>query len=383
MARWNLYVGTFTNDFLTEQKYVLARSNGRALAAAREAARHQDDSDQGATSRYSEGIEHVSFDDSDGVLHHVDTVRGLATPQSLELHPRLPVLYAAEWSRTGRVLAYSIASDGTLEQLSATPSLGKLSIGIAVHPTENIAYVVHWGDGTLTACALDARGAISEAAVIVPGTSSPAFERAHYHHVRVTPDASALVLTNVGDDALVAYELAPDGAMSAEPIARLAFPVNTKPRHLEFHPSGRFVYVVGEWDSKLHVIAAEGGIPTELVAGHSTMPPDYQGKNVRNAALCLHPDGRTLFVASRSSNTVTTFRVHESGDVELMGRESSLGRGPSAIKVDPTGRFLAVGNTFSGSVVLFGIRDDGGLEQLSPPVDVPAPRAFAFVPAPN
>src|SRR3984957_9992059 len=118
MGRCNVYVGTFTEEF------------------------------EWLVGRPSKGIEQFEFDDTNGTLHHLETVTGLRSPQYLEMHPTLPVLYAAEFAHPGRLTAFAVNRDGKLKGQSTTTSLGELAVAVSVHPTGEFAYVANWGSNS-------------------------------------------------------------------------------------------------------------------------------------------------------------------------------------------------------------------------------------------
>jgi 6-phosphogluconolactonase len=376
MTLWNVYVGTLTKEFATEIGALRAGRSDPWRGNARNLGMQQDGFPQGG--RFASGIERFRFDDVDGTLSYADTVAdGLVNPQYLALHPTLPVVYAAEWARPSRLSAFAVRGDGSLERLSTTDSRGELAVAAAVHPSGQVAYVAHWGDGALSALALDEDGRVRSAEVVVPGDPRGIADRAHHHQVLVTPGGTGVLVTDVGNDELLAYRADADGTLSPQAIARVEFPANSGPRHLEFHPSGRFVYVLGEWDSMLHVVEAEDGIPIRIVDSISTVPPGFDGTE-KTSEIHLHPDGRTLFVGNRKSNCITVFSVDDAGKVEVVGHEPTLGHGPAAVRVDPAGRHLLAGNVYSGSFVVFRIDDDRRLHLVGDPVEARAPRSFVF-----
>jgi 6-phosphogluconolactonase len=369
-----MYVGTYTRKFVTEFEQL--RERGEVWWKAATASPFADGTRYKAGGHLSLGLERFTFDDVEGSVRHIETITGdITSPQYLALHPKLPVIYAAEYGRPGRLLAFRIVDGGTLERLSTADSLGQLAISVSVHPSGSFAYVAHWGDGALTAFPLDAEGRVLRADAIAIG--EPSMQRVHHHEVRVTPRGNGLLVSDNGRDAIIAYRSGQDGTVSSREAARIGFPSGTGPRHLEFHPSGRFVYVVGEWDSTLHVLEAEEGMPIKILQSYSTLPPGYEGRNLCSE-LDLHPDHRTLYVGNRGVDCVTTFAVDDSGGVEVISHQPSLGRGPSSVRIDPTGRHLIVGNVYSGSLVVFRIDDDGHLHLRGTPVEARAPRSLVF-----
>jgi 6-phosphogluconolactonase len=288
------------------------------------------------------------------------------------------VLYAAEYSRRGRLTCVPLDPGGQPGPLSTVGSLGDLPIAISVHPAGKYAYVAHFGDGTITAIALDTQGMPAGSEVVVRGDGRPDHPNfSRLHQVKSAPTGRAILVTDIGRDEVVAYAADGDGYVRSDPVARISFPARSGPRHMEFHPSGRYVYVVSERDSCVYVMRSEEGIPTEIMASYSTVPPDYQSNN-RPSELRLHPNGHCLYVGNRGFDSITIFVVGEDGTLQLLGYQTSLGRNLSCLTVDPTGGYLIAGNVVPGTLVAFRITADGRLEQAGEVVEAPAPRSFVF-----
>jgi 6-phosphogluconolactonase len=198
--------------------------------------------------------------------------------------------------------------------------------------------------------------------------------------VRVSPGGNCLISTDLGLDEITTFEVDAEGAVSLESVARLAFPAHSSPRHIEFHPSGKTVYVNGEHDSMVHVLDAEDGLPKQIRASHSSRPPGYDGVN-SCSELHLHPDGHTLYVGNRGSDYVAVFAVDDGGDLTIAGHQPALGRSPRAVRLDPTGRYLVVGNRNTSGVIAFQVGEDPLLAPVGEPIEVPSPSSLVFVPA--
>jgi 6-phosphogluconolactonase len=387
MTRWNLYAGAFTKEFVAVFAELQNSANSWEKAwvtgGTQSSGWKPDAGGPTSGAHFSEGIECLSFDDISGTLRHAESVgEGLVNPQYLAMHPTLPVVYAAEYARTGRLVSLSIGDDGSLERQGAVKSGGELAISVAVHPGGKMAYVAHFGDGTLTSIPLDSDGKPLSAEIVAHGSGDENSVRFSRHHqVRVTPSGHGVLVTDVARDQVVVYGSDADGVLSPEPEGRVGFPARSGPRHIEFHPSGRWVYVVDERASVLHVVTADDFVPGKIRATYSTVPSTYSGNN-RPSELHLHPDGRTLFVGNRGFDSVTIFSVTDSGEVEIIGYQPSLGRNLSALRVTPGGRHLIVGNGRPGNLAVFEIDADRRLHAAGAPVDVPAPRSIVFAQAP-
>jgi 6-phosphogluconolactonase len=347
MATRNVYVGTFTSEF------------------------------RWLTGPAGKGIDRFSFDDATGSLRYLDTTVGVVSPQYLALHPRLPVLYAAEFAAPGRLTAFAIGRDGSLQRVSTTPTLGEMAVAVNIHPSARHAYVANWGSGTLAALTLDPQGIVTRADPIaqLEGAESRA---SHPHHIRPNRDGNSVLVAYAGLDELTAYSADAAGALSNLPTVRIDFPPESAPRHIEFHPSGKFVYVVGERDSRLYVLDSADGLPARIRDSYPTPPAGYSGRN-NPSEIKLHMNGRSLYVGNRGSDCVTIFRLDPSGGfIEAADHQPSRGRGPRAISIDPTGHYLLVGNADSGDLAVFQIDHKGGLRPAGPPVPSPSPSSIVF-----
>jgi 6-phosphogluconolactonase len=370
MSLWHVYVGGFTEDIWTYYP-----------RPARD------------TSEPSKGIERLLFDDLTGSLQRVDSTDGeLFSPQYLALHPTLPVLYASEFARPGRLTSFAILRDGQLARQSTVETLGPMAVAVSVRSTGTFAYVGHLGDASIAICPLGPDGAVLGAERLIPnavpqvetqaGTGLFAYggSGSKHHQVRATPDGKALVVTDVGCDEVATYAVEADGRLSPQPIDRVAFPAGSAPRHLEFHRSGTIAYVVGEHDGMLHVLEAHDHVPHRILRSHPVVPPDYQ-RNGLPTELCLHLDGSALFIGVRGPDCIAAFGVDESGLVDALYHEPINGRNPRAVRLDPVGRHLLVGNWQSNSVAVFAIDERRRLRAVGEPVEVHSPSSIVFVAA--
>lgn len=377
MALWNVYVGNFTKEFQHEIDYI--ETSRRALRSLEPSAK-KDLRQVDEVPRFSEGIDRYSFDEASGALAYEGTLGGMANPQNFARHPTRPVLYSIEWTRVGRLAALEVQPDGTLRQLSRVITGGELADAVCIDPAGRFAYVAHWGDGSIVACALAEDGSITGAEVVVEGNPRGFFTREYFHDIRIAPSGDALVLTDVGNDEIVCHNVGKSGEVDPRPSRQIGFPAASHPRNLHYSPSGAFAYVGGQWDSMLHVLSVQNGLPCRRLASYSTVPPDFGGENAKIAQFEVHPQGHAIYVANRNSNSIAVFKVAPSGFLAPPTHVMTEGRGPSTVAVSPSGRHLFVGNVFSASIEVFAIDEVGQLSRLGPPVDAFAPRVFEFFP---
>jgi len=126
------------------------------------------------------------------------------------------------------------------------------------------------------------------------------------------------------------------------------------PRHLAFHPNGKFLYVSTELASTAAVFRWNAGAgELRPVQEISTLPEGYAGGN-DVAHLAFTPDGRFLYVSNRGHNSLAAFSVDgETGLLEPAGHFSTQGRWPRNFCITPDGRFVLAANQESDSISIF------------------------------
>jgi len=125
--------------------------------------------------------------------------------------------------------------------------------------------------------------------------------------------------------------------------------------YCEFHPSGKFLFVSGEFSNVLSAYSIDArGMPA-LIAG-STVPTRLNPHN-----LSLDPAGRFLYVANTSDNSVSGFRVAPNGSLtEMAGSPFASGITPYEIKVADSGKFAYTANRDSDDVSIYSVDANTG-----------------------
>ncbi len=204
------------------------------------------------------------------------------SPAFLARHPALPRLYAVEETGSGSVGAFEI--DGaTLTPTATVGSGGSSPCHLFVHPAGGWVYTANYGDGVVSALALDGAGDPTGERVELPHTGSgpraDRQERAHAHSTWVSPGGGWLVAADLGTDELRAYRLEPDGRPQPTPSIT-ALPPGTGPRHVAV--DGDLLYVAGELSCEVLTVRWDETSGTGEVIGTVgvvTLPPRSGDEN--------------------------------------------------------------------------------------------------------
>src|SRR5208283_1927433 len=130
------------------------------------------------------------------------------------------------------------------------------------------------------------------------------------------------------------------------------------PRHLAFHPNGKFIYLINELDSTIVAFSFNGDSGTlEELQSVPTLPGDFHGAS-SCADLQVTPAGTYLYGSNRGHDSIVIYRIDAAtGRLGYIGHESTRGKNPRSFAIDPTGAFLIAANQSSDSLVTF--RMDG------------------------
>jgi 6-phosphogluconolactonase len=151
------------------------------------------------------------------------------------------------------------------------------------------------------------------------------------------------------------------------------------PRHLAFHPSGKYVFVLNELNSTVSAFTRDQrkGSLKELQT-LPTLPADFSGTN-SCADIHVSSDGRFLYGSNRGHDSIALFAINPLGGLSVLGHESTRGMTPRNFAIDPTGAFLLAANQKSDNIVVFR-RDQktGRLAATGHIAEVPSPVCLKF-----
>ncbi len=344
------------------------------------------------TNGKSEGIYIYRMDLAGGGLRHAATVKGISNPSFLAIDPKKRFLYAANESgdfagkKGGGVTAFAIdQKTGALRKLNEQHSPG-VPCHVSVHPSGKFVFAANYGGGNVVIYPVRADGGLVEASDVAQhaGTGGDPKRQTGPHAHCIIPDAAGrhAFAPDLGIDKVMIYRIdtkngkfVPNGFAATKPGAG--------PRHFDFHPSGKFAYVINELDSTITAFAydeAKGAL-NELQA-ISTLPKDFSGTSYC-ADIHVHPSGRFVYGSNRGHNSIVAFAIDQgSGKLNPIAHESTQGKWPRNFGIDPTGAFLLVANQNTDNVVTFRIdQQSGKLTATGQTIEIPSPVCLKFIPA--
>lgn len=341
----------------------------------------------------SQGIYRATLDLATGALTPAALAATARNPSFLALAPGGRFLYAVgEYGdpakdEPGSVSAYAIDEAGELTLLNQVSSRGAWPCHVSLTPSGRHALVANYGSGSVAAFPVAEDGRlVDRPGVARHAGSGPNRERQeapHAHSIFADATGRRVYAADLGIDRVVIYTLdEASGALAAGPAEPGRVAPGAGPRHLAFHPSGRWAFVNNELTSTATSFAvdAASGALTE-VQTVTTLPAEFSGRN-STAQILTSPDGRWVYVSNRGHDSIAIFAVDAaSGRLTPVGIEPTGGRTPRNFNIEPGGRLLLAANQRSNNVVVFRIdAATGRLAATGATIDVPQPVSVVFLP---
>ena len=169
-------------------------------------------------------------------------------------------------------------------------------------------------------------------------------------------------MPDLGIDKMMVYPFDPStGKLDSAKLIAVNLEKGSGPRHVEFHPNGKWIYLVQELSGTITAFRYSKKTIAK-VQTISTLPKAFN-QSFTSVDIHVSPDGKFLYASNRdSSNTIAIFKINmASGRLELLGHQATLGKTPRNFNFDPSGDFLLVANQRSDEIVIYSRNKTTGL----------------------
>ncbi len=339
-----------------------------------------------AFAKGAEGAIHAfQLDAKQASMKLVHRTTDVEHPFFLALSPDRRYLYSIHAAQFGgkeheQIAAYRLEGrTGRMSLINRQSALGSSACYLDVGRGGRTVVVANYSTGSVASLPVGRDGSLGKAASFVQHESAsvvPSRQKGpHAHCIVISPDNRFILSADLGLDRVVSYRL--DADKSTITPSRQSFvrtPPGAGPRHLTFHPSGRWVYVINELANSVTLFDYDRSkgllIERQTI---STLPEDFEGTSYC-ADLKITPNGRFLYGTNRGHDSLASYRIGDDGRLKRLAIIPSRGKGPQNLAITPDGRLLLCANMPGHNVVLFRIdRKNGGLEAVGEPIAMPSP----------
>ncbi len=339
------------------------------------------------------GIYIYRMDQMSGVMELVGKTTGVTNPSYLAFDPAQRFLYAVnelktyENQPTGTVSAFAVdPKTGRLEFLNKRLTHGTDPCHVHVDKKRKYVFVANFMSGSVCVLPVLADGSLGEASDFIQHQGSgidPARQKGpHAHSVTLDKVGRFAFVPDLGLDKLMVYRFDPKrGMLEANEVPWVKMKPGAGPRHVAFHPGGRFAFLINELDSTLASLSYDGRKGTfKVLQIVPTLPEGYHGESdCADVQVC--PSGAFVYGSNRGHDSIVIYRINQrTGRLTYGGHEPTRGKTPRSFEIDPAGRFLLVANQDSDTVVTFRIEPrTGKLLPTGHAMQVPTPVCVKFL----
>ena len=327
---------------------------------------------------HGEGIYLFDFHPDTGALSNRSLAVATPSPSWIVLHPSRRFLYAVGELPNGTATAFAVdPATGALRLLNSVSSHGAAPCHLSFDHTGRFAIVCNYVSGTIAVLPIQPDGSLGEATDVVQHTgvtgapkgatnapegsfSTEGHDAPHAHFAAPDPQGHFILAADLGQDRIYTYSLdVSTGKLTEKSITPV--PEGDGPRHLAFHPNGRWVYAITEQGSTVMLFdynTQTGSLRQRQII--SALPRGFLGTSYGSEIL-IHPRSKWLYVANRLHDTITVFDIGTDGTLVQTGQTSTLGDYPRHMNIDPSGHYFLVCNQRGDNITSFHIAPTTGL----------------------
>lgn len=332
------------------------------------------------------GITVAEFDTETGVLSAPKMAIETRDPAHFTMSPDGKHLYVCNTGTPGGVSAFAIENRGALRLLNYRESSGRGPSYVSLDHSGRFVLDANYGGGFVEVYSLAKDGSLDRQTALKIHSGSSAHpqrqNKPYAHWFRTDPSNQFGLVADLGTDQVVIYKFdASTGTLSAHDPAFTKVAPGMGPRHLAFHPNGKWTYAIAElanevmafnWDSTKGTLTQFQSVKTlaESFTGVSTA-----------AEIAVHANGKFLYASNRGEDSLVVYAIDaKSGELSLRQRVPSGGKTPRYFAFDRANQWLLVSNQESGNVAVFSVDPKTGeLAARDTPVPLVKPMALAVL----
>lgn len=335
---------------------------------------------------YADAIRAVEFDPASGVLGPDRAAAPLVHASFLSRSADGRFLYAVAEGKPGLLAAYAIGAEGALTALNTRTSEGSGPCDIALSPDGRLVAAANYGGGSVIIYRVATDGSLGEKAAFFQHTHAADAhpdrqKRPHAHGVTWSPEGRLLLVPDLGGDRVYVYARNADDSLAPNPAQPwLTLAPAAGPRHAQFAPGGRHLYVINELDNTVAAFAYDpAGAAFTVIETVSTLPAGGFAGFTKTAEIAVRPDGRFVYASNRGHETIAIFaRDPDTGRLTPRGHVA-VPANPRHFALSPDGRWLLSAGQDADAVRVYAVdAETGGLTPVGADLTTPKPVCVNF-----
>jgi 6-phosphogluconolactonase len=301
-----------------------------------------------------------SMDETTGELTRGGAVDLPGAPGSLTVSANRAHLYAAVRSDKRFVTLKIDPANGLLSSPAFSPA-GMNAAYVQVDKTGHWLLAASYSEGVVTLSRI-ANGVITGAPIQTVETGKKA------HSIQTDPANRFAFVPHVGElNKVEQFRFdATAGTLASNSPPSMPGGAGQGPRHMDFHPNGRWVYLVNEQGQSVTLCDYDSTAGTlKLRQTVSTTPENWDKSKGSCADIHLSADGRFVYASNRGHDSLALFAIHaDTGELKPLG-QTPTEKTPRSFCLMPGGEKYVV-SAGEGSNRLIVYRRDPATGTLTP-----------------
>lgn len=338
------------------------------------------------TTGESEGIYVYQFDTISGYSAYKSKVK-ITNPSYLAISKDEKYVYSVSETGDDKASANAFAFDkkkGELSLLNTELTKGADPCYIITDNAGNHVVTANYSGGSITVFDVKKDGSLIPASQYISFTGKGADpdrqQKPHLHCVAYSPDEKYLFANDLGTDKIHKFDVCPDkqgNYLQAGVPTDFKVAAGSGPRHLAFHPNGKYIYLINELSGA--VIAFDYNSHNGNLKQIQSVQADTL--NAKGSAdIHITPDGKFLYASNRlKGDGLAIFSINQNDGMLTKEGYQETGAHPRNFIITPNGKFLLVACRDTNAIQVYLInRNTGLLENINKDIKLDKPVCLKF-----
>jgi len=248
--------------------------------------------------------------------------------------------------------AYKRFPNGKYGLINSFPTLGNDPCYVTYRESSQTVYVANYSGGSVSVFDFSKNSLkpIKQLLVYKGKSVNVARQEApHAHKVVISPDNKYLFVTDLGSDRVYQHRILADGKLWPNYKSYHLNP-GAGPRHLSFHPNGKFAYLLNELSGTVDVFLYKNEILEKV---QSIVCDDSNAPSKASAHIEVSPDWNWLVCSNRiTKDELVVYKILPTGQLIFKNR-FPVAKKPRFFTFDKSGKILFVASQDENKVQLY------------------------------
>lgn len=256
---------------------------------------------------------------------------------------------------------------------------------ITIDKNDKHIITANYGGGSISIFDIDENGQFYKMSQLIvfegKGTDPERQTKPHIHCVEFSPDEKYLFATDLGTDKI--YQMEIDYECNQcnkefvinKTIKNIEVPDRSGPRHITFHPTGKYFYVINELSDTIIAFSYNNGEVAQIQE-----IPVVSNKAGGSADIVITPNGKFLYASVRlKKDGIATFRINTDGTLEKIDYLLT-GTHPRNLQITPNGKYLLAACRDNSHIEVYNIHEkEGFLKNSKKDIQIIEPACLRFI----